>query len=129
MLPSRSPVWNRRSRRHLLAAAAALAAAALTPAALALAASALAAAAALAVPVALAASALAAAPLALAAAPLALAAAARAIRLHTNRPDMGGSPRSVPVSRRRSRKHPQRRGERRCVGPRSSKHPCVARRD
>ena len=74
-------------------------------------------------------SALALTPLALAAAPLALAAAARAIRLHTNRPDMGGSPRSVPVSRRRSRKHPQRRGERRCVGPRSSKHPCVARRD
>ena len=62
MLPSRSPIWNRWSHRHLLLAAAALAAAALTPAALALA------------PLALAAAAL--APLALAAAALALAAAA-----------------------------------------------------
>ena len=45
MLPSRSPVWSRWSRRHLLAAAA-LAAAALAAAALALAAAALVAAAA-----------------------------------------------------------------------------------
>ena len=58
---------------------------------------------------------------ALAAAALALAAAlappaALAIRLHINRRHVGGWASSVPVSRRRSRKHPQRRGERRCTG-------------
>ena len=111
MLPSRSPVWSRWSRRHLLAAAA-LAAAALTPAALALA------------PLALATAALAAAALALAAAAL-----APAICLHINRPDVGGWARRVPVSRRRSRKHPQRRGERRCAGRRPSIHVCVYRCD
>ena len=66
----------------------------------------------------LAALALAAAALALASAALALTAAALAlaIRLHINRRHVGGWARSVPGSRRRSRKHPQRRGERRCTG-------------
>ena len=66
---------------------------------------------------ALAAAALAAAALAAALAATALAAA---IRLHINRRHVGGWASSVPVSRRRSRKHPQRRGERRCVGRRPS---------
>ena len=40
------------------------------------------------------------------------------LHLRTNRRHVGGWARSVPVSRRRSRKHPQRRGECRCVGRR-----------
>ena len=77
----------------------------------------------------LAAAAAALAAAALAAAALALAAAlappaALAIRLHINRRHVGGWASSVPVSRRRSRKHPQRRGERRCVGS----HPSIHRR-
>ena len=75
---------------------------------------------------------LAAATLALAAAalaPPALAPAALAIRLHINRRHVGGSARSVPVSRRRSRKHPQRRGERRCAGRHPSIRLCLDRCD
>ena len=67
--------------------------------------------------------------------PLALAAltatvtAAGDIRLHIDRRHVGGWASSVPVSRRRSRKHPQRRGERRCSGRRPSIHVCVDRCD
>ena len=64
-------------------------------------------------PIAFAIAALAATALALAAAALALA-----IRLHFNRRLVGGWARSVPGSRRRSRKHPQRPRECRCVGRR-----------
>ena len=73
--------------------------------------------------------ALTAAAAALAAAALALAAAALAIYLPTIPRHVGGWASSVPVSRRRSRKHPQRRGERRCVGRRPSSHQCVDRCD
>ena len=81
-------------------------------------------------PSALAAPALTTAALALAAAlapPAALASAFAtahhlAILLQSNRPAVGGWASSVPVSRRRSRKHPQRRGERRCVGSHPSIH-------
>ena len=75
-------------------------------------------------PIAFAIAALAATAFALAAAALALA-----LRLHINRRLVGGSARRVPGSRRRSRKHPQRRGERRCVGRRPYKHLDMARRD
>ena len=130
MLPSRGPVWSRRSRHLLLAAAAALALAATattaTTAALHFAAAATTATTA---PIATAAIALTPAAIATS---LAAAALALAICLHINRPDVGGWARRVPVSRRRSRKHPQRRGERRCVGRRPSSlssHQCVDRCD
>ena len=77
--------------------------------------------------------ALAAAAFALAAAALAAAispaSASAGLHVRTKRRLVGGWARSVPVSRRRSRKHPQRRGERRCVGRRPYKHLDMARRD